>query len=199
MISPALAYSTMLRATSEMAAAMSVASAPSKPISVARERPFWRAVTMSRADMIGTRVSFAITKVPLQLPVQISQAFLQVQRRANPLEGQAQLHHGKGHVGLNAHDDRLSPAQPKHVRNGAQRARGEGINDIQHSHINDDAARAKMPNFFGQVIAQQQQVLIREHRLNAGDQVIALFENWDMHDCLANQPAPRMMRPARLE
>src|SRR6266853_1082321 len=54
MISPRPAYSTMLRETSEMAAAMSVASAVSKPSSKASARPFWRAVTMSSTDPIGS-------------------------------------------------------------------------------------------------------------------------------------------------
>src|SRR6266571_5021389 len=153
-ISPLLAYSTMLRATSEMAAATSVTSVPSKPNSVARERPRWRAVTMSRADVISTRVSFGMMKVPLGLPVQIGQTFLKIQCRADPFEGQAQLHHRKGHVGLDADDDRLSPAQSKHVRNGPERSRGKRINDVQH-------------------------------RLDAGNQVIMLFENGNVHVGLA--------------
>src|SRR6266481_6120232 len=96
-ISPLLAYSTMLRATSEMAAATSVTSPPSKPSSFASARPFWRAVTMSESDMIGTSESFGMTKVPLDVAVQIGQAFLEVQRGANPFQSQPQLHHGKGH------------------------------------------------------------------------------------------------------
>src|ERR1051325_10621585 len=101
-ITPPLAYSTMLGDTSEMAAAMSVTSAPSKPNSWAMERPIWRAVTMSRADPIGTRVSFDIVKVPLELPVQMRQALLEVQGRADAFERQPQLHHRKRHVGLDA-------------------------------------------------------------------------------------------------
>src|SRR6266576_3236972 len=136
MISPPLAYSTMLRDTSEMAAAMSVTSAPSNPSSLAMERPVWRAVTMSNAHVIGTRVSFDIVKVPLELPVQIRQAFLKVQRRADAFERQPQLHHRKRDVGLDADDDGVGPAQLEHVRNGPQRARGEGINDIEDCNIN---------------------------------------------------------------
>src|ERR1051325_6308510 len=108
MISPRFAYSTMLRETSEMAAVMSVMSAPSKPISVAIERPSCRAVTMSAAQVMGTCVSFApITTVPLAVPIQIRQAFFEVQGGADAFEHQAQLHHRKGHLGLDADNDRL--------------------------------------------------------------------------------------------
>src|SRR5512147_326383 len=91
-ISPDLAYSTMLRETSEIAAAIRVASTFSKPMSTARARPCWRAATMSVAEVIGTCVSLGMVGVPLRVLIQMSQAFLQVQRGADPLERQAQLH-----------------------------------------------------------------------------------------------------------
>src|SRR5438445_6647966 len=124
----------MLRETSEIAAAISVASALSKPNSTASERPSWRAVTMSAADEMGTRVSIVVINRPLELPVQMGQALLEVQGRVNPFERQAQLHHRKGHLGLDADDYRLGSAQSKHVRDAPQRARGEGINHIQDRH-----------------------------------------------------------------
>src|SRR5512135_3128754 len=84
-ISPDLAYSTMLRETSEIAAAISVASTLSKPNSSANARPCWRAVTMSLAEAIGTCISLDMLEVPLPVLVQMGQALLEVQGRADPL------------------------------------------------------------------------------------------------------------------
>src|SRR3989442_529796 len=55
--SPFLAYSRMLRASSEIAVAMRVRWLFEKPICWASARPRWRAVTMSTSESIGTRVS----------------------------------------------------------------------------------------------------------------------------------------------
>src|SRR5882762_2688916 len=63
---PLRAYDTMLRANSEMAVAMSVASPIEKPSSVAISRPFWRATTMSWSDLMATRISSADTVAHLQ-------------------------------------------------------------------------------------------------------------------------------------
>src|SRR2546425_3094053 len=149
MISPHSACSIMFRDTSEMAAAISVSSALSKPSSMPMERPCWRAVTMSSADVIGIRVSRTMARFPVGLLVQIGQAFFEVQSRADSLQRQTELDHGKGHLGLDANDDGLSPAQFKHVRDGAQGARGKGINEVQHRHVDDHAARAVLANPFG--------------------------------------------------
>src|SRR5207245_3307790 len=56
-ISPCFAYVTMLRASSEIAVAIRVASPGVKLNAAASERPFWRAMTMSWSDRMGTWVS----------------------------------------------------------------------------------------------------------------------------------------------
>src|SRR5438309_312678 len=58
-ISPRLAYIRMLRAISEMAAAMTVWSPLENPASAASSRPFCRALTTSTSDVIGTSSSSA--------------------------------------------------------------------------------------------------------------------------------------------
>src|SRR4051812_27971558 len=103
-ISPFFAWSTMLRATSEMAVAISVTSAPLKPSSSASERPRWRAVTISTAEWIGVVVSVSIDRNSLCFHRQIGEAFLEIQRGAHSFERQAQLNHGKSDVRLNADD-----------------------------------------------------------------------------------------------
>src|ERR1043165_6212375 len=113
----------MLRATSEMAAAINVTSAPLKPSSSASDRPRWRAVTISVAELITVCVSVSIDRHPLGFYVQVGESLLQIQRGAHPFERQTQLHHREGHVGLNANDHRFRSAQFQHVRNRAQRSR----------------------------------------------------------------------------
>src|SRR5262245_63597602 len=131
----------MLRASSEMAVAIIVRLLSEKPRRWARARPRWRAATMSRSERIGTRdSSFTGTCLSTAthsseekdsrrrslakscrltvaaalgfLPIQVGQTLLQVERRRDPFEGQAQLHHREGNFGLNADDDRLGAAQP---------------------------------------------------------------------------------------
>src|SRR5580704_345205 len=104
-ISPLRAYDTMLRASSEMDVAMSVASPVGKPSSMARARPFWRAVTISWSELMATRISPALTVrlsvYVLEFLSQVSQTFLQVQRRRNTFQRQSKLNHGKRHFRLN--------------------------------------------------------------------------------------------------
>src|SRR5262245_29885412 len=131
MICPCLAWSTILRATSEIAVAISVRSAPEKPSSIAKARPFWRAITMSDAEVIGTRVSLSMGQFSLVRAVKVGKSLFQIQRCANPLQRQPELHHCKRDIRLDADNHRLRPPQPKHVRDRPQRARGKRINDIE--------------------------------------------------------------------
>src|SRR5688572_29650393 len=105
-ISPCLAWSTMLRATSEIAAAISVTSAPLKPSSSASDRPRWRAVTMSTAELIAVRFSVSIDRNAFCLQVQVGKPFLQIEGGADALQGQPELNHGKSNVRLDADDHR---------------------------------------------------------------------------------------------
>src|SRR2546422_2209967 len=122
-----------------------------------------------------------MTAAALRLGVEKGQALLQVQGRAHSFQGQAQLNHRKGDIRLDADDDRLRPAQFQHVGNAAQRAGGEGVDDVQNGDVDDDTTGAKLADTFGQVIPQLHQVGIGEHRLNGGDQVVALFEKGNVH------------------
>src|SRR5579863_1648536 len=104
----------MFRASSEMDVAMSVASPVEKPSSIARARPFCRAVTISWSELMATRISPALT-VRLSVCVlkflgQIRQAFLEVQRCRNAFQSQPQLNHSKSHFGLNSYDNRFRAA-----------------------------------------------------------------------------------------
>src|SRR2546422_9978616 len=110
----------MLRASSEMAVAMSVASPVENPSSVARARPRCRAATISWSELMATRISPALT-VSLSVYVleffnQVRQTFFQVQRRRNTFQRQSKLNHGKRHFRLNPHDHRFRTPQPDHVR-----------------------------------------------------------------------------------
>src|SRR5258708_11724567 len=129
----------MLRETSEIAASISVNSTPSNPSSAASARPFWRAVTISLAEVIGTWPSLDILRVPVDVSVQIGQTFLEVERCSDPFQRQTQLHHRKCDLRLDAHDNCFRPAQFEHVRDGAQSASGERIDDVEHGHIDDHA------------------------------------------------------------
>src|SRR2546423_1213811 len=87
-ILPFLAWSTMLRATSEMAAAIRVTSAPLNPSSSASDRPRCRAVTMSTAEWIGVLVSVSIDRDALCFHGQVGQPFLEIQGGTYSLERQ---------------------------------------------------------------------------------------------------------------
>src|SRR2546422_11145155 len=119
MISPFLAYIRMLRAISEMAAAMTVCSPLENPATAASARPCCRASTTSTSAAIGRRSSsptaarslgFGFERALFGPAIQEGEAFLEVQHRRHALEREAELHHGERDVGLNAHDDRLRSA-----------------------------------------------------------------------------------------
>src|SRR6266550_562224 len=70
---------------------------------------------MSASAAMDTRVSFGVMQIPLGFPIQIRQPLLEVQSRADAFERQAQLHHRKRHLGLDADDDCFGAAQSQHV------------------------------------------------------------------------------------
>src|SRR3989454_11639241 len=122
----------MLRASSEIAAAMTVWSPLEKPASAAMLRPCWRAVTTSTSDAIGTRTCSGTVDTPLTAlralasdSIEEGQPFLEIERGRDALERQTELDHRKGDLGLDPDDDGLGAAQPRHVRDVAQRAHGE--------------------------------------------------------------------------
>src|SRR3989442_8242238 len=178
----------MLRASSEMAVAMSVASPVENPSSVARAGPRCRAATISWSELMATRISPALTVslsvYVLELLNQVRQTFLQVQRRRNVFQGQPQLHHGKGHFRLYPHDHRFRAAQPDHVRDLPQRPRRERVHHVHRRHIHDHPPRAKLHYLLHQTTPQVLQVRVRERRLKGGNQHLSLFQTADFHVAL---------------
>src|SRR5438045_8807448 len=119
----------MLRASSDMAVAISVASPLEKPSSVARARPLCRAATISWSELMPTRISPALT-VSLSVYVleflnQVCQTFLQIQCRRHVFQAQPQLHHRKGYFRLNPHNHPFRSPPLDHVRNLPHRPRGD--------------------------------------------------------------------------
>src|SRR3989442_7127158 len=101
-ISPFLAYIRMLRAISEMAAAMTVCSPLENPATAASARPCCRASTTSTSAAIGRRSSSPTAARSLGVgferalfgpAIQEGRTFPEVQHRPHPLEREAELHH----------------------------------------------------------------------------------------------------------
>src|SRR5947199_6355197 len=159
-ISPRLAYIRMLRAISEMAAAMTVWSPLENPASAASSRPFCRALTTSTSDVIGTSSSSATGYPSLPafeplpaLPIQKGEPLFEVERGRDALQRQGELHHREGDLGLDADDHRFGPTQPRHVRDVPQRADGEGVHDVERRHVDDHPAGPILPDALDQGLA----------------------------------------------
>src|SRR3712207_5140033 len=132
----------MLRATSEIAVASSVWSVLVSSSRAASSRARWRAVTTSESDSIAIRVSGAPsgpTVDGLLLRLQQREALLEVERGLHVLEVHPQLDHRERDLRLDPDDDRLGAAQPRHHRDAAQRARDEGVHDVERRDVDDDA------------------------------------------------------------
>src|SRR2546425_6741791 len=163
-ISPRCAWTTMLRATSEMAVAISVCSVLPNPLAAASSRPFWRATTMSVSHSTGTRTSSGMVAAPLAPCAQELEAFLQIQRGGHALEREAELHHGKCHLGLDPHHHRLGAAQPGGVGDAEQRAGGERVEHVERGDVDDHAVGAQPPDPVCQLVAQREEVVIGQPR-----------------------------------
>src|SRR5262245_33163511 len=201
--SPSLAYSTMLRTTSETAVAMIVRLLCEKPARDASARACWRAATTSAEDWIRTCTSLSCPvlssstaflwtggavlepmvadRALFEPLVQEGQAFLKVEGRGHILEGQPELDHRQRDVRLNAHDDRLGAAKFCHVGDRTQRPRGKRVQHVEGGHVDDDASRAVPPHAIGEIVSKPDQILVAQRRLDARDQVLALLENWNFH------------------
>src|SRR5437870_6199475 len=162
-ISPRLAYIRMLRAISEMAAAMTVCSPLEKPATAANARPCCRASTTSTSAAIDRRSSsptaarspgFGFYEALFGAAIEKGEALFEVQHGRDALQRQAELHHGERHVGLNPDDDRLGAAQTGHVRDVAQRAHGERVHDVERRDVHDDAAATRPPDLGDQRFAE---------------------------------------------
>src|SRR5277367_3091912 len=132
----------MLRATSEIAVAISVSSLLERRSGVAMARAFCRANRMSTSARIGTTVSMSLAtngEHSILPRAKEGETVFQVECRRGSFQPQAELHHREGNVRLDADDDGVRSQYPHHLGNAAQRADGEGIHDVQHRHIDDDA------------------------------------------------------------
>src|SRR6266508_6555599 len=186
-ISPFLAYIRMLRAISEMAAAMTVCSPLENPATAANARPCCLASTTSTSAAIGSRSSsptvarsarFVLEQALFGPAIQEREAFFEVQHRGDAFEGEAQLHHRERHVGLDPHDDRLGAAEAGHVRDVAQRPHGEGVHDVERGDVDDDAPAARPPHLRDQRLAKMGKVGVSEGRLNGSDEILPLPQYW---------------------
>src|SRR5690242_15229128 len=153
-ISPVFAYVRMFLATSEIAVAMRVRSVALKPTCAAISRPFWRAVTMSESCPMGTRISLDTAFPPRRRLLEQFQSLFQVERRLDPLEREAELDHGEGHVRLDADDHGLRAAQFYGMRNAPKRTGGKRIHDVQGGDVHHDATGTQFAHFVGQLVPE---------------------------------------------
>src|SRR6266849_11088936 len=154
-ISPFLAYIRMLRAISEMAAAMTVCSPLENPATAANARPCCLASTTPTSAAIcsrsssptGTRLlGFGFEPALFRTAIEEGEALFEVQHGRDTFQRQAELYHGERHVGLDADDDRLGAAQAGHVRDVAQRAHRERVHHVERGDVHDDTAAARPPD-----------------------------------------------------
>src|SRR5512146_1836090 len=103
-MSPRAAYSMTLRVISEIAVAMSASEPGEKPSPAARSRPCWRACTMSGSRTMGMCDSPSMVRSFSRALAEHQQPFLQVQRRRDAGQREAELHHRERHLGLDADD-----------------------------------------------------------------------------------------------
>src|SRR3954470_20821914 len=192
-ISPFLAYIRMLRAISEIAAAMTVCSPLENPATAASARPCCRASTTSTSAAIVRRSSspteraarrslvFGIEPAVLRAAVEEREAFLEIQDGRHTLQREPELHHRERHIGLDAHDHRLGAAQACHMRDVAERADGKGIHHVERRDVDDDAAAARPPDLGDQRFAKMGKIGVSKCGLDRGNEILPLPENRDFH------------------
>src|SRR5688572_13013168 len=109
----------MLRASSEIAVATSVASLAEKPFCSANVRPLRRATTRSASDATEIRMSkldsHSANFVISGFPFEVRDAPLEIQSGRNVFQRYPELNHGKGDFRLNTDDHRLGATQSHHV------------------------------------------------------------------------------------
>src|SRR5919197_1420539 len=101
----------MLRPTSEIAVAISVASVREKPRRSASARPSARAGTMSPSDATEMQISSGIVVSVVGPAVEEGKSFLEVESRVERLEIELELHHRDGDVRTDPDDHRLRSSQ----------------------------------------------------------------------------------------
>src|SRR5258705_8507100 len=104
----------MLRAISEIAAEITVASPCEKPISSASARPSCLAATMSRSASIAMPRSAPTGRACHCMSIQEQETFLEIERRRHGGERKAALHHPQRHLAPDSDDGRLRTPQLDH-------------------------------------------------------------------------------------
>jgi hypothetical protein len=115
------------------------------------------------------------------LSVQVSEAFLEVQRRVHAIEVQAEPHHRKSDLRLDTDNDRFRSAQSDHVGDVPQTAAGEGVHDVQSRNIHDESAGTEFAYLLHHRVPQIDEIAVGKGGLDRGDQVGTLFEDWNLH------------------
>src|SRR5439155_22529402 len=179
----------MVRAISETAVAMTVWRVRENPSASASSLARERAVTTSPSAVIAIRSSGG-TSAPLGSRQQ-SQPFVEIERGANAVEGQPELHHGEGHLRLDADDDHVGSTQLHGLGDSRQRPRRERVDDVEHGEVDHRALDAGLAHLFRQSLLEIAQVGVGERVLHRRDQAPALAQDRDPHDA----PALTTRRP----
>src|SRR5690348_2383498 len=163
--SPRLAYMRMLRAISEIAAAMTVWSPLENPACAARSRPRCRAVTTSTSAAIGISSSSATVypcgpalDAELRLAIEKRQTLLEVEGGRNPFQRQTELHHRERDLRLDPDDHGLGATQTRHVGDVPQRPDCERVHHVQRSDVDDYAAGTKPPDALDERLTQLREI-----------------------------------------
>src|SRR5947209_5150430 len=164
----------MLRASSEMTVASSVASADENPTCRASSRPFCRAGRMSPLEAISMVASLSRTptdesdsaathggsnnptrvRLPGALfPARYGNAYSK-SNRLSAFEPDPQLRHRKGHLRLNAHHNRFGAAQTDHLSEILQGAARKRVQHVERGDIDDHSARPRASHLLHQRLAQ---------------------------------------------
>src|SRR5215207_1940675 len=180
-ISPRPTWLTMLRAISETAVAMRVASVGENPRSSASARASARAGTMSASDAIGTRASSPILGSLRREAGERVEALVEIEGGHEGMEIEIEVDHRDRHVGLDPDDHGGRAPQARGRGEGAERSRDEGVDDVQRADVDDQPATAEATDLLGELLAKREHLRVGEVRLDGGDQVIALAEDGDSH------------------
>ncbi len=107
----------MFLAISEIAVAMNVASVRVKPSLSASSRPAWRATTVSASDV--SRTSISSPTAVARSALEELEASLEVKRRIDRIQAQAEPGHSHGNLGPDPHHDRLCSTELVRTGDGA--------------------------------------------------------------------------------
>jgi hypothetical protein len=128
---------------------------------------------------MGTRISSPIPAVPPRPSIEHRERLVEIEGRVERLEVQVELHHRDRDVGLDADDHGLRAAQPGGDGDRAERARDEGVDDVQGADVDDEPTRAVAADPLGQLVAEGEDLAVAEVGLDRGDQEIALTKDRD--------------------